>query len=304
MLISLFRVLKYTFIDFWRNFWLSFITITMIIFALASVNFLLLLQLISQEIVDNLEKKVDVSVFFNPNANDNQIYEVESTLLTLPQVKDVKIVSKDEALELFKARYKKEDAIMKSIEELGFNPLGATLSIKAKSAKDFPVIIEVLNNPKFAPIIAEKDFSEHEAVILKIASISEKVKTVGLGISLIFIFIAGVIVFNTIRIALYTHRDEIKIMKLVGAGDWFIKGPYLLQGVLFSFIGCAAVVAILYPLMQFIQPYLFDFIDGSSLDLVAYFNKNFIKIFGFEFLAASVLSIVSGLVATARYLKV
>ncbi|MBI4215232.1 MAG: FtsX-like permease family protein [Parcubacteria group bacterium] len=304
MFISFFRTIKYALVDFYRNFWLSFITMTMIILALLSVNFLLLLQLVSTEAVKFLENKVDISVFFRRDVNDNQIYEVQSHLLSQPQVKEVKLIPKEEALALFRAKHEQDDIILKSLDELKENPLGATMMIKAKSPRDFPAIVEVLNYPKFAPLIAEKNFSEHEIVISKISVISSKVKRVGVIVSALFAFIAVVIVFNTIRIAIYTHRDEIRIMRLVGASDWFIKFPYLIEGVLFSLFACAAVIAVLYPLLQFLQPHLWDMMDRTAIDLVSYFNQNFIYIFGAEFIAASFLSVVSSSYAIRRYLRI
>ncbi len=304
MILSFFRTIKYAFVDFWRNFWLSFITITMVIFALISVNFLLLMNVLSTNAIKLIEEKVDVSVFFKREVNANQIYEVETKLLSLVEVKDVELISKDHALEIFREAHADDSKILASLDELGHNPLGDTLVIKANSANDFPVIIEVLENPKYADLIQEKNFSEHREIINKIALISDRVKKVGWYASLIFSFIAMIIVFNAIRVAIYTHRDEIKIMKLVGASNWFIKLPFYIQSLFFSFISTLAVLLIFFPFLTYIQPYLNDFFGSNQVSLVDYFTEHFILIFGAQFLAASVLNVFASAFAVRKYLRV
>ena len=304
MLISFFRTIKYAILDFWRNFWLSFITVTMITFALISVNLLLLLNVVSTSAISAVEDRVDVSVFLKPDANENQIYEVQSTLLGLPQVKSADLISREDALALFKEVHADDSIILQSLEELDDNPLGSTMVVKAKSTKDFPAIIEVLENPKFAELIQEKNFSEHREIIDRISFINYQVQRFGLWISIIFSLIAITVLFNTIRVSIYTHKDEIKIMKLVGASNWFVKTPFVIQGILFSLFSCALAVGLLYPTLNFLQPHLDDLLQTSSPDLITYFNTNFWQIFGVEFAVATALTVFSSLYAIRKYLRV
>ena len=121
---------------------------------------------------------------------------------------------------------------------------------------------------------------------------------------LVFILIASLIVFNTIRVAIYTHRQEIGVMKLVGATNWFIRSPFLLEAVVYGIIACVAGIAIVYPMLNFVQPYVNNFFLTTQFSLTGYFTDNFWAIFGLELLMIILINIISSSVAIRKYLKV
>jgi len=304
MFVSIFRVLKFAFQDFWRNIWLSIITITIIVLTLFTINFLIGFNVITDKAIKSVEDKIDVSVYFNSDVGETEAHSVESYLLSLPQVKDVLYISKEEALQSFKERHKNDPKIVESLKELDSNPLGTTLIIKAYKPADYPDIIKALDEAKYNKLISEKDFDDHKVIINRINSITDKVQTVTLGIIIFFSLVAILIVFNTIRIAIYTHREEIGIMKLVGASNWFIRSPFLIEGIIYSLIACAITFAFIYPVLNFIQPYISGFFQDSNFNLAYYFKNNFVKIFGWELLLVIVLNILSSYWAMRKYLKV
>ena len=121
---------------------------------------------------------------------------------------------------------------------------------------------------------------------------------------LFFILISALIVFNTIRVAIYTHREEIGIEKLVGATNWFVSLPFIMESIIYGLVGCAVNIAITYPLLNIVQPYLNNFFGQGKLDVIGYFNHHFIAIFGLEFVIITVLATVASFIATRKYLKV
>ena len=123
-------------------------------------------------------------------------------------------------------------------------------------------------------------------------------------ISFIFIAITILVVFNAIRIAIYTHKREIRIMKLVGASNWFIRMPFLAEAILYALIGIIGVLIIFYPFLQLLQPYLSTFFSINELNLIGYFINNFFLIFGLQFLGASLINIIASLLAVGKYIKV
>ncbi|TSC56407.1 MAG: cell division transport system permease protein [Parcubacteria group bacterium Gr01-1014_18] len=303
MLLSLYRTTKYAFVDFWRNIWLSLITVTMMVFALISVNVLIFFSVVSNAAITTLEDKVDVSIFFKREVNDNQIYELETKMVSMDEVKEAKIISKEESLALFKENHKNDATIIASLEEIGYNPLGATLVVKAKSPEFFPLILAVLEDPKFALLIAEKNFTRHQLVIDKITEISAHIKRMVVGMSIIFICIAIIIIFNTIRMAIYTHRDEIRIMKLVGASNWFVEFPFLIQALFFSILSVAASLALVYWGIFVLNPYIVEFFGSINLDLLRYFSENFWLLAGSQGLVAALLSVFSSSYAVSKYVR-
>src|SRR3989338_547564 len=301
---SIYQIIIFAWQSFWRNIWLSIVTITIITLAVLSINFLIVLNIITDTATNLVKEKIDFSIYFRQDATENQVLEVQTYLSSLAQVKEIKYTSQQEALQKFREKHQQDSPIIESLEELDQNPLGATLVVTAKEIEDYPEIIEVLNNSKYNDLILDKNFDDHKVYINKIRKISENINRIGLLASGIFIFIAFFILINTVRVAIYTHRREIGIMKLVGATNWFIRSPFLLESVLYSIIACALAIGIIYPLLNFIQPYLNNFFLTDDFNILEYFNKNFWQIFGLEVLIIILLNIFSSSIAIRRYLRV
>ncbi|MFA6410579.1 MAG: permease-like cell division protein FtsX [Candidatus Buchananbacteria bacterium] len=301
---SLYRITIFAWQSFWRNFWLSLVTITIIILTFISVNFLIIINISTDAAINIVKDKVDVSVYFKPEVAEPQVNEVKTYLSSLTQVKEIGYVSQQEALENFRQTHRNDSDIIESLAELKDNPIGATLQIKAKNIESYPEIMQVLDNSKYNDLILDKNFEDHKVYIEKIQSLSANIRKVGLILSGTFFLIALLIVFNTIRVAIYTHRHEIGVMKLVGATNWFIRAPFLVEAVFYGIIACVASIVIVYPILNFIQPYLNNFFLSQDFNVISYFNQNFFKIFGLELLVVILLNIISSSIAIRRYLRV
>lgn len=283
---------------------MSVITITILVMALFSVNFLIVFKLIAGNVIDAVHNKIDVSIYFSTAATAGEVNNVKSSLDKLADVKEIKLVSPEEALERFKTEHADEPDILESLGQLEGNPLGASLVIKAKTLDGYSKIIEEVNKPEYQKIIQDKNFDDHKTIIGRINNITKKVETAGFAAIAIFVFIAVIIVFNTIKIAIYTHRGEIEIKRLVGATNWFISMPFLVEGIFFSIISCVLIVAIVYPLLGLFDPYLAKFFEGLDFSVLAYFQKNFLAIFGTQLLAAMILNVLSSGLAIGKYVRI
>ncbi|MDX9893042.1 MAG: permease-like cell division protein FtsX [Patescibacteria group bacterium] len=301
---SIYRILAFAWQSFWRNFWLSLVTLSIIVLAAVSINFLLIINVVTDSAIEIIKNKIDVSLYFRPDVTEIQVSEVETYLSSLTQVKDLTYISQQQALENFKQAHKDDPTIIESLNELSENPIGATLQIKAKNIEDYPEIIDIVNDSKYNDLILDKNFDDNQTYIEKIKSFSDNIKTIALFTSGIFIVISLLIVFNTIRVAIYTHRQEIAIMKLVGATDHFIRAPFIIEGAFYGLIALAISLSIIYPFLNLIQPYINNFFLTDQLDIIAYFNHNFWQIFGVELLIIILLNIITSSIAIRRYLKV
>ncbi|OGY46452.1 MAG: hypothetical protein A2744_03310 [Candidatus Buchananbacteria bacterium RIFCSPHIGHO2_01_FULL_44_11] len=301
---SIYQIIVFAGQSFWRNFWLSIVTITIIVLALLSINCLIILNVITDTAVNIVKEKVDVSVYFRPAATENQVLEVQTYLSSLTKVKEISYISQQQALQNFRQKHQSDPVIIQSLEELDKNPLGATLIVKAKNIEDYPEILQVLNNSKYNELISDKNFDDNKIYIGKIKKVSDNINWIGLLASSIFIFIAVLIVFNTIRVAIYTHQKEIAIMKLVGAANWFIRSPFLVESIFYGTIAWLIAVGLIYPLLNLLQPFLTNFFLTDSFNIISYFKDNFWSLFGLELLLVVFLNIVSSSVAIRRYLKV
>jgi len=301
---SPFRAFKYAFKDFWRNFWLSLVTITVLVLALLSVNILVSLNAVSIKVIDAVQDKVDVSVFFKPNTQQAQMDNFQTHLKNLPEVREATLVPKDKALETFKTKHQDDTNIMNALKELEKNPMVDALIIKARNIEDYKRIIEVVSLPENQEIIKFQNYTDHQKIIDRVDSVSAKVQKVSLALTVIFALISILIVFNAIRVTIYTHRDEIIVMKLVGASDRFIRAPFILESILFSVFSVGLAIIILYMALGAINPYMVSFFEAYDFDLVSYYNNNFALIFGLEFLFVLLINAISSGIAIRRYLKV
>lgn len=304
MFISTFRIIKFAFQNFWRNIWLSLMTISMLVLTLLTINVLLALNQVTNQVIQLVENRIEISVYFKDTADPKKINSAITYLRSLPQVKDIQEISADEALNTFKERHANDTVILASLDEIGKNPFGSTLVVKAYSAKDFDVIIDALNNPQYRDAIREKDFSDYQEIVGKIRATTAQVRTVGIIFSAIFALIAILIIFNTVRITMYIHREEIGIMRLVGASGAFIRSPFLFETVLTSFITTLIVAAIVYPSFAFLEPKMTQYFGGGSVGLISYFEQNGFMIFGIQFLILLIITMASTGLAMRKYLKI
>lgn len=283
---------------------MSLITVSMLLLTLVTINILLILNVITDRAIELVEDRIEVSVYFYDYTEETVVSTAVAYLRGLSQVRDVEIVTADEAYDQFVARHANEAEIMASLDELGENPFGPSLIIKARAVEDFELIIGAMDNPQFRDFIREKDFSDYQNIVERIRSTTERIRTLGIVLAITFLLIAILIVFNTVRISIFIHREEIGIMRLVGASNWFIKAPFLLEMMLLSLLSVGITGLIVYPLVAVLEPKLSAYFGGDSVGLVDFFTSNAPLIFGGQFLALVLVTLFSTGLAMRKYLKV
>jgi len=164
----------------------------------------------------------------------------------------------------------------------------------------------VVNNLKMidSPIIESRDFSDNTVILKKINDITRRVNQVGLFIIFVFILTSLLVVYNAIRVAIYTHRQEIEIMRLVGASNFFIYMPYLFSALIYTLLSVLIVISVFYPFLTLLQPYLETFFTGYNINILSYFVDNFWLIFGAQFLVVLVINIIASLFAVRKYARI
>ncbi len=302
--LSFYRIIKYGCQNFARNFWLSVVTVTIMVLSLLSISILGLVTVISNQALTNLEQKIDISVYLKPKLEEASIMMLKSEIEVIPGVKAVSYTSADQALVKFREKYQNNESIAEALILLGVNPLGASLNIKAYSEEGYEAILDNLEGERYADLIQEARFDDYRQVIAGINDLSVKVKNVGLGISLIFLIIALLVVFNTIRINIYSQREEIEIKRLVGATNWYIRAPFWVESVIYALLATVITAVIFYFSLGWIDPYIASLFNGYQFSLVEYFSTNGWYFFGSQFLGAALLNVFASFIAMRRYLKV
>lgn len=302
MLTTLSRIIKYGLVAFWRNGLQSTATIAILFLVLLGFTGLLIFNSITNIILADIQDKIDISVYFKIDAPEDNILEVQRSLESLAEVKAVEYVSKDKALEVFKAQHQNDETISQSIEELDVNPLSASLNIKARDLKDYSVIASYLEKNQFTEVIDKVSYAQNFDVIERLRSIKNNVEQGGLLLLIFMSIVAALIIFNTIRLAIFSNREELGIMRLVGASNFFIRGPYLLEGIIYGFIGSVLSIILATILVYYAAPY-FDVMLSNGNGWL-YFKTHFLKLFFYELVFGAGLGVLSSYFAVRKYLRI
>lgn len=302
MATTLLRILKYGFQSFWRNGWLSTATVLVMVLALITFQGLLLFDVVTKSAIVSISDKIDIAVYFKREALEDDMLKMKRDVEQLPTIKSVEYVSSAEALANFKEAHKNDPTISQALVELEANPLLASLNVKAKDSKDYSSIAEYLSNPGFNSIVEKVTYNQNKNAIDRLNKLIDTLNRMGLAVTIFIAFAASLVAFNTIRLAIYSNREEIGIMRLVGASNTFIKGPYIVNGVLYGFFGALVTTVLAAPLMNVVAPVVMRLIP--EMDLEAYFYTHLPTLIGYLVLFGAGLGIASSWVAIRRYLKV
>ena len=302
MLTALSRIIKYGILGFWRNGWLSTATIVVMILALMVFEGLIIVNVFTGIALESLQDKIDISAYFKIDAPEDEILKIKKSLEALAEVKKVDYISRDKALEIFKTRHKKDETVSQALEELQTNPLLASLSIKAHNPKDYAAIDIYLNQESFKNLIDKISYAQNAIVIERLNKIIDTIKQLGLLATVIFSSVAVLITFNTIRLAIYSNREEISIMRLVGASNTFIRGPYVIEGIIDGITAAILSSLAILPMVYYASPYAKIFVP--EINLWSYLVSSSTSFFGYQLLFGIILGVISSSIAIRRYLKI
>ncbi|MCX6731824.1 MAG: permease-like cell division protein FtsX [Candidatus Parcubacteria bacterium] len=299
------RVLRAGFINFWRNGWISLATILIMVITLFSIGSLFFARAILGTMLSQIQDKVDISIYFKTDTPEQDILGLKDLISKLAEVKGVEYVSAEQALADFKERHKDNALIVQSLEEIGTNPLGAILNVKAKETSQYETVAKFLEAESNSPAgsgIEKINYFQNKTVIDRLSKIIDSAKNLGGIISIILIIISVIITFNTIRLAIYISREEIGVMRLVGASGKFVSGPFVVEGVIYGVISAVITAVLFYPLTIWLGPKTESFFSG--INLFHYYISNFGQLFLILLLTGIILGGLSSFIAIRRYLKI
>lgn len=306
MITGIKRIIRSGFIGFWRNAFVSLSAIFVIMVTLTVVGGTMIMGQLLDVSLAQITEKVDINVYMRTDASEESVTGLKQSLESLPDVREVAYTSREDALTQFRERHKNDELTIQALEELGDNPLGATLSIRAKETSQYESIANFLeeyraSEPAEAPVIDRINFNQNREAINKLTNIINATERSTYITMIILISASVLIAFNTIRLAIYTSREEISIMRLVGASNMFIRGPFVLQGIMYGLVAGVLTLLILYPVTLWLGPGTESFF---SFNIFNYFVSNFGHLFLVLVGSGIALGVVSSVLAIARYLRV
>lgn len=305
MLTGLRRIVRAGFVGFWRNAYVSLASVFVLTVALFVIGATMFLDQLLTTSLATIQSKVDINVYFVPDAADDEIDRIRTSVAALPDVAEVTFTTREAALEEYRERNQGNEIALQALEELNENPLGATIAIRANETSQYDSIARYLDEQQAtqdvnAPTIDNINYARNKDSIDALTNIIGAVERTSFFVMVILLVAATLITFNTIRLAIYTSREEIAIMRLVGASNMFIRGPFMLQGIMYGLIAGLLTLALFYPLLLWIGPQTAAFFE---INLLEYYLSNFQTIFGIIVGIGVVLGLISSTWAVTRYLR-
>jgi cell division transport system permease protein len=300
------RVIRSGFVGFWRNGFVSLAAVFVITVTLFVIGSSMMLNQLLEVSLNNIQSRVDINVYFNTDAEIIDINALQNELESLPEVSEVVFTSREDALAEFRDRHRNDELTIQALEELGENPLGASLSIRTQDTSQYDSVANFLDEQQVlesggAPLIDRVNYNRNREAIDRLTTIINAVERSTLIALSVLVIAAIIITFNTVRLAIYTAREEISVMRLVGASNMYIRGPFMLQGIMYGFIAGLLALLIMYPILLWIGPNTEAFFE---FNLFTYFVTEFTLVFRNVVGAGVLLGFISSTLAISRYLRV
>ncbi len=300
------RVLRSGWINFRRNSLVSYAAILVTTITLSVATGIFLFRAVLENGITQLQQRVDIAVYFSVDAPEESILSLESELEKLPEVASVTYNSADDQVVQFRERHQDDYLTIQALEELGDNPFGGSLQIKAKDSTQYESIARVLEGDNDiaranAQIIERINYSQNKVVIDRLNNLIKNAQDIGFAVTLVLALISIIIVFTTVRLTIYMAKEEIGIMRLVGASPAYVRAPFIVAGLLYGFFAFVIVTAIFLPLSYLLGTHLSSAI---GMNLYTYYTHHFFSIGGSVLLIGLFLGGISSYLAVRRYLNV
>jgi cell division transport system permease protein len=257
------------------------------------------------QVVQSVEEKVSIRIFLKDGAAPEDVDALQKSLLADPRVETVDYTSKEEALEEFKSTIAQDSPEI--VEQLEGNPLPASLDVNLKNPRDVLAVVEQIKaNPTFTKVAdrpdePEKSLKYGQQIVNQLFTFTRILRTVSAVFIAMLAIISLIFINNAIRLAIYARRKEIGIMRLVGASNWFIRTPFLLEGVLQSLVGAVLAIVTLAAFPLWILPNIKQSLPFLPLTLSGAAAGQVALIL---ILSGVVIGLVGSSLALRRYLKV
>lgn len=302
-LISFGRIIKSGVTNLKRNIWLAAASTLIMTITLIILSSLTLMFIITNYSIKSIQERVDISAYFKNEVSESKILVVRDELKRDSRVKSVDYVSSEQAQNDFRNNHQNDTMIIDSLKELTENPFPATLQIKAHKLEDYPQIATMIEDNQHKALIEEVNYEDNRVIIERLNSLLKFIITFGSILMVVFCLIAILVIFNTIALTIYNRREEVEIMRLVGATNWYIRGPFIVEALTYSVIAAIITSALIVPIYFTMLPKISNYLTpGANI-----FNGNlpiFLLVILLQLAIAFVLSSISSLLAMRKYLRI
>ncbi len=299
------RIIKNGFLNFRRSGIVSWAAVLVVTITLSVITLIILLQAVLHFSLDQIKNKVDVTIYFTTSAPEEKILALKSSLEKLPEVASVSYTSSADALKLFRDRHSGDYPTIQALDEIGTNPLGGYLNVKAKEIGQYASIANFMKSDNAlivgsASIVDKVNYYQNKLVIDRLNTIISGAQKLGFLVTLLLVVISIIITFNTIRLTIFISKEEIGVMRLVGASKMHVRGPFMIEGVIYGIVATLVTLVLFWPATAWLGANMTDFLGINMYD---YYLHNFLQIFAILLLSGIILGAVSSFLAARKYLN-
>ncbi len=306
LLTKLKRTLRSGFISFWRNGSVSLASILVMTITLIVISCVLFVGVVLNTTLKDIQSKVDINVYFTKDAVQEGVDQIVKSVKALPEVADITYTNKEDSLKEFRLRHQNDQLTLQALEELGDNPLGAKMSVRAKDPSQYETIVKFIKNSGGSEgvnqVVDRINYDENKVAIDKLSEIIVASKKLGFAAIAFFIFVSVLITFNTIRLAIFIFREEISVMQLVGASAMYIRGPFVTSGVMYGICSGLLSMLVLWPISYWLG--LLSDTLGVTVNLYQYYQENWFQLAFLLVASGLILGATSSYLAVKRYLRI
>ena len=297
-------IIKAGFLNFKRSGLISWSSVLVVTMTLSVITMIILLQAVLHSSLNQIKDKVDVTIYFTVGAPEDKIAALKQSIEKLPEVASVTYTSSDDALKIFRDRHSGDYPTIQALDEIGTNPLGGYLNIKAKEVSQYENISNFLKSDDSlvlgsSAIIDKINYNQNKLVIDRLNSIISGAQKFGFLLTLVLIIISIIITFNTMKLTIFISREEIGVMRLVGASKMRVRGPFMIEGAIYGITASLITMLLFWPSTAWLGHNMTAFL---GMNLYDYFISNFFQIFVIILLSGVVLGMISSYLAIRRYL--
>lgn len=296
------RMVKSGFSSFIRNGWLSVASITVMVLTLLTLSIFFILNIVLNTGIKTIQDKIDISVYFKEDIKQVTIIDIQNDLADMSEVRAIKYISKEEALVRFKEQNKDNPKLLESISDLD-NTLPASLEIKVYDPNKLDQITTTLERDKYKDAVLKISYKENKQIIEKLFKATDLTRQIGVIITIAFTLVSLIIIFNTVRIAIFARMEEIEIMKLVGATPGFIKGPFLIEGLLYGVIATLISMVVLSSVLYFTAPVIANYIGDMGDSIANFLRDNIVQVLAIQLGVGITIGIFSSWLAIRKHLR-
>lgn len=300
------RVVETGMINFVRNASLAIAAMAVMVVTLTIVLFSVITNATFTNTIAQITDKIDISVYLKDDITVAQKDELVHNLQKLDNVKQVRYLSKDDALKRYIAQNEGNKELLSAVNETS-NPLPATILVKPRDLNRIQDIKNYLSKENVAALQSDQPSysGDRKAAIDKITHATNILQQGGVVAVIVFTIISALIIFNTIQMAIFNRRDEIQIMRLLGASTWYIRGPFVVESIIYGVL--SAIISVVLINLAFAASS--GALQASSLGLLDiqyasdFFNSHFLQLLTLQLGVGIVIGAASSVIATRRYLK-